>query len=140
MSRKSAAALSLVAVIPGQRPEPPDDLSEVAAVVWREVVATKPHDWFAGSLDHLGVYCTLIADWKEYRAQRYALRATPDDDFGAQLEKLNAKVALDKTLHTLAEKINSTATKLRICPSSRERADHTAVAHNQTARKKLHEA
>src|SRR5690349_13774192 len=100
MSRKSAAALSVVAVLPGQRPEPPEDLSDVAAAVCREVVATKPHDWFAGSLDHLAVYCTLISDWKEYRAQRYAFRATQGDDFGLQLEKLNATTSLDKTIHT----------------------------------------
>src|SRR5690349_15437450 len=46
--RKSAASLSLGVVtgLPGQRPQPPDELTDEQADLWRAVVTTKPADWF----------------------------------------------------------------------------------------------
>src|SRR3954451_18956821 len=46
--RKSAASLTVATVtgLPGQRPQPPDELTDEQAEVWRAVVATKPADWF----------------------------------------------------------------------------------------------
>ena len=45
MARKSAASLAVVT--PGQRrPEPPAALQPAEADKWREIVSTKPGDWF----------------------------------------------------------------------------------------------
>ena len=56
--RKSAAELSVVTSVPGQRPEPPANLTEQQAEVWRMVTSTKPHDWFTKDTHKLLVsYC-----------------------------------------------------------------------------------
>lgn len=47
MARKSAASMSIVTILPGQRWEPPAELTAEQAKVWRAVAATKPTDWFA---------------------------------------------------------------------------------------------
>lgn len=46
MSRKSAASLAVVALVPGTRPRPPKSLSVAEAVIWRQVANTKPAEWF----------------------------------------------------------------------------------------------
>jgi phage terminase small subunit len=140
MSRKSLAAIATVAVLPGQRPEAPEYLSDGEAAIWCELVATKPHDWFSGSLQHLAAYCQLCVAWREYHAERHAFRPSPEDDVETRLGKLNARVNIDTVIQKTVSLINSTATKLRLCPSSRERADHAKVAHDNTAKKKLWEA
>lgn len=45
--RKSSASLSVVATGVPQRMEPQSDLTESQAQLWRDVVNTKPVDWFA---------------------------------------------------------------------------------------------
>lgn len=44
--RKSAASLAVVTVMPGQRPEPPEELTTEQAQEWRAIVARMPADWF----------------------------------------------------------------------------------------------
>lgn len=46
MSRKSAAALSVTTGAPDARVAPPADLTEQETVLWREVVDSKPAEWF----------------------------------------------------------------------------------------------
>ena len=46
MSRKSGASLSVVPVQPIGRVEAPDGLSESEATLWRQVVDSKPAEWF----------------------------------------------------------------------------------------------
>lgn len=59
--RKSAASLAVVTPLPGQRPEPPRELTKAQAAVWRAVVATKPADWFTEDTHPLLVkYCKHI--------------------------------------------------------------------------------
>lgn len=59
MPRKSAESLTLTAVTKMPlRPDPPETLSAAEAVLWREVVATKPVEWFqADSAPLLVEYC-----------------------------------------------------------------------------------
>ena len=61
--RRSAAALSVVAKLPGQRLAPPRDLPEAQARVWKRVVASRPADWFdGGSLVTLTAFVRHAAD------------------------------------------------------------------------------
>lgn len=61
MPRKSAESLSTVTNLPGQRLQPPERLGVEAAEIWREVVATKPHDWFNADSAHLlEAYCHAV--------------------------------------------------------------------------------
>lgn len=57
--KKSAASLSVASVsaLPS-RIEPPSDLTDAQAAVWRAVVSTKPPEWFdADSAPLLAEYC-----------------------------------------------------------------------------------
>ena len=44
--RKSAASLAVITNIPGQRPEPLEELTNEQAQEWRAIVARMPADWF----------------------------------------------------------------------------------------------
>ena len=46
MSRKSSAALVVVPPSPQTLVEPPGDLTEAEAALWRAVVESKPREWF----------------------------------------------------------------------------------------------
>jgi hypothetical protein len=66
--RVSASARSMIAthtmadLEKGTRPEPPEDLTEAEAKVWRNVVASMPPDWFSpATFPLLGLYCRHTA-------------------------------------------------------------------------------
>lgn len=80
MARQSAEAKAAAAlrVGNGRRPEPPAELPEAAAVVWRGIVGARPVDWFAaGNLELLATYCRLVVVSRDLLA---AVEAAPDDD------------------------------------------------------------
>lgn len=60
--RTSAASMTVaVTNIPGQRPDPPEKLSEAQKVEWRAVVARMPADWFTRENQALLVeYCRHV--------------------------------------------------------------------------------
>jgi hypothetical protein len=59
--RKSQAHLAIVAPIPTGRPQPPPDLTEEQAEVWRSTAAALPHDWFPReTLPILAQYCRHV--------------------------------------------------------------------------------
>lgn len=67
MARKSSKAqeaeteLSVITNLPGARAAVPARLTGEAAEIWREVVASKPHDWFTSDSCHLlEAYCHAV--------------------------------------------------------------------------------
>ena len=66
--RKSAVALATVAVIPGQRPAPPAELTEEQAEEWRAIVATKPPEWFNREL--AGAFGGAVPAYRDFQADR----------------------------------------------------------------------
>ena len=44
--RKSSEGLSVVRVAPHERVAPPDRLGGDESTIWREIVSSKPADWF----------------------------------------------------------------------------------------------
>lgn len=61
MARPSKESLSVVTHLPGDRPEPPERLSEAGAEIWRAVVSSKLHDWFTRDTLHLlEAYCHAV--------------------------------------------------------------------------------
>lgn len=61
--RKSSAELGVVTNFPNQRRPPPDELTKPQAEVWREVVATRPPDWFTSETVPLLVeYCRVVIE------------------------------------------------------------------------------
>ena len=58
---KSAAELTVVTPIGAARPQPPDDLTETQAEVWRNVVDRLPAGWFPREThDLLAAYCRHV--------------------------------------------------------------------------------
>ncbi len=76
--RKSAAEQSTLAAIVDRRPTPPGDLNEAQARTWREVVGTRPADWFRpDSYPLLASYCRHV--WQAAEIDRLiATRFDPD--------------------------------------------------------------
>lgn len=67
--RRSAASLSVVQTLPGQRPEPPRELTREQKAIWRAVVQTKPADWFTDDSHPLLVaYCRHITTARDLGA------------------------------------------------------------------------
>lgn len=59
--RQSAASLSVVQAVPGQRPVAPKELDREQKAVWEAVVQTKPADWFTDdTLPLLVAYCKHV--------------------------------------------------------------------------------
>jgi P27 family predicted phage terminase small subunit len=108
--RRSAASLSVATAAPWARLEPPDWLTEDAANVWKDVVATKPSDWFqSDSAPLLEAYCKSVV---EYRRAAAALDATPPADLSTY------KTLVDITTK-LAGQMTSLATKMRLTQQAR---------------------
>lgn len=56
--RKSADAIATLTQIADLRPPPPSDLPEPAQKLWREIVGTRPSDWFRpDTFPLLASYC-----------------------------------------------------------------------------------
>lgn len=116
MPRKSAASLSVVAILPGQAPKPPSILTREQSRLWESIVATKPYDWFQA--DNLPL---LVA---------YVRHITTANDLTARLEPGDldlTEIAIVLKLRT-AETASSVrlAMAMRLTQQSRYRADAAA--------------
>jgi hypothetical protein len=121
MSRESLASLSTATVsgLP-ERPEPPEYLSERESALWREVVATKPADWF-------------LRDSQPILAQ-YCKNVILHRDISERLDKIDIQTADPKELEKIigmACKVSalcvSLAVKMRLTQQSRYTSDRAAT-------------
>src|SRR4051812_44557753 len=114
--RKSAASLAVVTSLPGQRPEPPAELTAEQAEEWRAVGATRRADWFSGNNQELLVaYCRHIVLTRRVSEQidRFDPAWMADDDGLKRFDKLGAM--LERHTRTIA----SLATRMRLTQQSR---------------------
>ena len=111
MPRRSEASLAIAHIGPGaRRLEPPADLEEVEAAIFRRVVASVPHDHFsAEDSDLLCAYCRAMA--LERRASEEL--ATAATIGGKQASPWLAVYA------TAVRAISTLAVRLRLGPKSR---------------------
>lgn len=116
MPRRSKESLSVVTGLPGQRQQPPDRLSAEAVAVWREIVASKPHDWFTADNRHLlEALCGAIVAHRAIAAQLTACSTgglTSD-------EALKRYDRLTKLADRLIRVMATVSTKLRLTNQSR---------------------
>lgn len=78
MPRKSADHLSVVTHLPGAPLEAPSRLDEEGRQLWREIVATKPFDWFqADAAPLLEAYCHAVVAHR--RVSACAQKFTTED-------------------------------------------------------------
>jgi hypothetical protein len=124
--RKSAAKLAVLPPLPGQRYEPPPELTDEQAQVWRKVVATKPSDWFtADSHPLLAAYCRQVVTINLLSVQIDAYESDPLQPKQIPLydKLLRMRAAEVKSLVTLA-------TAMRITQYSRLKAETAATQAN----------
>lgn len=122
--RPSTASLATAPVASWQRLEPPDTLSPTQAALWREIVATKPAEWFKS--DAAPVLEAYVRAIENARRTQIALDATDPTDITSY--RIFADLAMKQ-----ANVIAQLATKLRLTPQSRYGARSAATADARTA-------
>ena len=131
--RKSAASLTVVPVSPFRRPEPPAELTEAQAAVWRATVEGLPADWFGGGTQPLLVaYCRHVATAQliAEHVDRFDLSRLEDD------EGLKHYDCLLRMRDRETKATARLATKLRLTNQARygPRAAATAIRHSSERR------
>jgi hypothetical protein len=125
--------LPIVPGTPAAPPEPPPELSEIEAGIWREIAAKMPAGWFtADNAPLLKELCRHIRHADELAADlevvRDALaravdRKTVDPVLIEQfLELQKARIAIMRAHGYQSERIGNLATKLRLTNQSRYQA------------------
>lgn len=135
--KKSAASLAVVPVVPGKRPEPPAELTEAQAEVWRAVVQTKPADWFTDDSHPLLVaYCKHVVTARQLGAAIDAFNTAllTDDEHVKRYDKLLAM----RERETRA--ITALARSMRLTQQARYDAKRANTAASQTQARKPWEA
>jgi hypothetical protein len=92
-----------------ERPEPPEYLSADEQILWREVVATKPADWFMRDTQPLLVaYCQCTMMHRDLIRRWHALSSDAPVD-----------AALVKLINETSNRMSSLAVKMRLTNQSR---------------------
>jgi len=110
--RLSTADLEVLPVAERMRPEPPANLSEDHAVIWRQVVTALPADWFGPETYPLLVqYCR-----HSVRAEKLAALIDEQERLGIPEPKFYTKLVGQEILQSGV--IAALATKMRIAQQS----------------------
>lgn len=123
MPRTSAESLSIATVSIPLRPNPPEDISPYAQKVWKEVVDTKPPEWFeSDTFPLLRAYCIHSAQHKKLTAH---------------LEKFDIEDEVyPRVLKMITEQskiIGELAVKMRLTQQSRYTPQAAQTANKKTA-------
>lgn len=114
--RTPAAELSVASDntdVLAQRPVAPDHLTDEQKQIWRTTVDALPADWFRGeTLEVLAQYCRHVITARHVADQINDMEAN-GDKYDIREYALLLRCQAGET-----EKINSTATKLRITPQA----------------------
>lgn len=119
-----------LSLVPGRKAEPPAELSEFQAEVWRQVVGSKPAEWFGGDTERLLIaYCR--------HASTAAILDQQVDAFNPEWMADEAGLRRYKTLTEMRERetraMVSLATKMRLTQQSRYKSE---TAERMNAREK----
>lgn len=129
MARKSAAALSIIAVLPGQRYEPPTSLTKPQAVVWRAIASTKSADWFTkDSHPMLAQLCRHVVLSDELAKQIDAMSIPVGDK-----DALNEYATLLRLQQTQSTMIVKLGTAMRLTQQSRATKDQAKTVTENAA-------
>jgi hypothetical protein len=128
---KSALELTVVKGGFGERPEPPEDLTEAQATIWQAVAASEPEGFFNTS-----VVKDLLADYCRHRSSADMLSATLNQ-FQPEWLKSAAGSKRYQMLIAMREKETGAAarcaTKLRLTNQSRYTPQAAATAAKNAA-------
>jgi phage terminase small subunit len=116
-----------------ERPEAPSHLTDDEAQLWREVVATKPADWFGrDSQPLLAAYCQAVVMHRQLSAMWHAaIERSKGDELNERLAALASIKDLNGMLTKTAGSVAALATKLRLTQQSR----YTPQAANTASKK-----
>lgn len=121
--RPSAAALAVAPAAPWARLEPPSTLTPCQVAIWREIVATKPSEWFkADCAPILEAYCKSIT---HYRDMVELLDSPPSE--------LKDHLKLAEAVGKQARLMGELASKLRLTPQARFTPGSAATASKKAA-------
>lgn len=109
--RKSAASLTVVPAGLPSRMEPPQHLTETQQTLWREIVATKPVDWFSADNAPLLVEYVRAVDMGNLLEIQIMATMAGSGDIGMK--------DLLKMRDTEARRAMSLATKMRLTQQSK---------------------
>jgi hypothetical protein len=113
-----------IGVVPGRgRPEPPNELPQEEARIWREIVASMPSNWFRTSMHLLRLLCHHVATAETLAVALAKARAQGDWVEVRQLAAMHEREA--RTAGYLS-------TVLRLTPRSKTSVEWAANA-TQTA-------
>jgi hypothetical protein len=122
MSKPSAESLSIAAISIPVRPDPPSDFTPEQSKIWRDVVNTKPPEWFeSDTYPILRAYCVAADYHVKIQKEMDTLKIT-DATFRSLLDLLTKQ----------AKVIGELAVKMRLTQQSR----YTPKAAN-TANKRV---
>jgi hypothetical protein len=125
--RKSTESLSVVVTMPGQRPEPAENLGPKERVIWKRVCAAHPHDWFVSSTHCLlADYCRHWVKSDELAEALAKYDGVPDGNDFHRYDKLLARQ--DKVSRLLC----TVGTKLRITPHAMRSEREAATGVRKT--------
>jgi hypothetical protein len=125
---KSANQLSVVARFERKRPEPPAELPQAAAGIWRSVVAALPPEWFG--LEQHG----LLAAYCEHAVAARRLHDLVTTFADEWLLEDAGLARFDKLLQLRAREtaaMGMLATRMRLTPQSRYTPQRAATASRQ---------
>jgi hypothetical protein len=127
--RESAASLEVATVVAlPERPDPPSNLTEGEATEWRNVVATKPADWFMrDSQPVLAAYCQAIV------RHRFLMDKWHEGAAATIKEMKDLSGMINTTANLLAQ----LATKLRLTQQSRYTPGSANTASKKSSGSKL---
>jgi len=124
--RKSLASVTVLPAPLAVRLEPPTGLTEAQTVIWRDVVGTKPADWFtADNAPLLAVYVRAVAMCDLLALGIEAEIAGPNEDGPGLKGLLDMR---DKE----SKRVTSIATKLRLTNQSRYTPQASATANKKS--------
>jgi len=131
--RKSAAEIAVVVTGEfGTRPQPPDDLNERQAEIWREAAASEPADFFNTS-----VLRNILTDYCRHRESAESITAVISEFKSEWLKSAEGAKRYSGLLRMRDLEMRaslSCATKLRLTNQSRYTPQAAATASNNTSR------
>ena len=129
---KTAPPMGVIPGNFGERPDPPGDLNERQAAIWRETVASEPTDFFGTAVTR-----ALLNDYCRHREAAEILSRTLDDFLPEWIKSEDGGktyAMLLRARQSEARAAMTTATKLRLTNQSRQTPKAAATAARNVAK------
>ena len=127
--RSSESQSVVVSLVPGVRPDAPEELSPEQAEIWRATVASMPSDWFAGCAGVLLRQLCRHVSYARWMAAELDAVGLGSPKKGGGIDRFDK---LSRMHLREGKAISSLMTKLRLTPQSKYSARAAATAAQST--------